>query len=188
MNYLDLPFINKVSNPEAFGNKVILICDADHLNIMPEGLMIVMNNESGLRADIKNPNGSATGLIQFTEATAKGLGTTTAQLAAMSNVDQLDYVEKYLSTYADHIDDAADIYLAVFYPAALFKDEDFEFPQWAVKANPIFDVNKDGKLTKAEFRQYVNDKYAAYLPAPEVQQAFIAEVKKKGILKKLQLS
>jgi hypothetical protein len=180
-DYTQLPFINKVSNPEEFGNKVILICDSDHLDIMPEGLMVVMNNESGESASIKNPNGSATGLIQFTEATAKGLGTSTAALAQMSNVDQLDYVYKYLKPYADDINTPADTYLAVFYPEALYKDDTWQFPDWVVQGNPIFDTNHDGILTKGEFIQYVNDKYGQYFPPQDVQDAFQAEVKKKGI-------
>ena len=96
MNYQNLIFINKVkSNIAAFGNKVILI--AQMLGINPNWIMFVMNNESGLNHTIKNPNGSATGLIQFTEATAKNLSITTAELKAMSNVQQLDYVYKYFN-------------------------------------------------------------------------------------------
>ena len=141
--------------------------------------MIVMNNESGLDSTIKNPFGSATGLIQFTEATAKDLGTTTAALKLMSNVDQLDYVKKYFTKYGYYkkVQDVADAYLCVFYPAALYKDDNFKFPTWAVNANPIFDINKDGTLTKAEFKTYVNNKYNDYLTAAEV-----ADFKKKSYL------
>lgn len=42
----------------------------------------------------------ATGLIQFMPATAQGMGTTTAALAAMSAVQQLDYVQRYFKPYA----------------------------------------------------------------------------------------
>jgi len=163
MDYKLLPFIEKVkTNQKKFGEKVIDI--SNKLDTVPHYLMIVMNNESGLRADIKNPTSSASGLIQFMEATAKGLGTTTADLRTMSNVKQLDYVYKYLKPYAKKFKDVSDVYLAVFFPLALYKDEDYKFPSWAVKANPIFDLNKDGILTKAEFRNYVNKKYAKYLP------------------------
>jgi Transglycosylase SLT domain len=167
-----LPFINKVTkNQQAFGEKVISI-SAD-MDIMPEWLMVVMNNESGVNSTAHNPNGSATGLIQFTEATANDLGTSTAALASMTNVEQLDYVKKYFTKYGynKRINDVSDTYLAVFFPIALLKGEEYVFPKWASDANPIFDINKDGQLTKAEFRNYVNNKYAAYLPA-DAQAAF----------------
>lgn len=44
--------------------------------------------------------GRARGLIQFMPATAKNLGTSDAQLAAMSRIDQLDYVLKYFQSAA----------------------------------------------------------------------------------------
>lgn len=171
MNYLSLPFISKVTeNQKEFGEKVIAI--GEDIGVPPSGLMVVMNNESGLNHRIKNPTSTATGLIQFTEATAKDLGTTTAALKAMSNVEQLDYVKEYFTKYGynDRINDVGDTYLAVFYPLALYKDDDWEFPKWAVDANKIFDVNKDGKLTKAEFKQYVDQKYGAMIPKEETEE------------------
>jgi hypothetical protein len=171
-----LPFINKVTvNQQAFGDKVISI--AEKLDTLPEFLMIVMNNESGLNSQAKNPYSTATGLIQFMEPTAKGLGTTTAALAAMSNVDQLDYVYKYLKVYQSKFESVSDVYLAVFFPQALYEAEEWKFPLWAVKANPIFDANKDGTLTKKEFRDYVNNKYAAYIPTQKAE-----DLKKKRLL------
>lgn len=162
MTYLELPFISKVkNNQKEFGEKVIDI--AKKLNTDPRFLMVVMNNESGLDSTAKNPTSSATGLIQFMEATAKELGTTTAQLRVMKNYEQLDYVYKYLNVYKNKLASAADVYLAIFYPLALFKTDSFEFPSWVVKANKIFDTNKDGKLTKLEFKNYVNNKYSKYL-------------------------
>lgn len=162
MTYLDLPFINKVKkNQKEFGNKVIDI--AAKLNTDPRFLMIVMNNESGLDSTAKNPNSSATGLIQFMEPTAKGLGTTTADLRTMENVKQLDYVYKYLKVYKSKLVSAADVYLAIFFPLALYKSNTWEFPTWVVKANKIFDTNKDAKLSVQEFKDYVNNKYSKYL-------------------------
>jgi hypothetical protein len=162
MNWNELPFIEKVkTNQKDFGNKVIDI--AKLLKTNPSNLMVVMNNESGLKADIKNPTSSASGLIQFMEATAKELGTTTAELRAMSNVKQLDYVYKYLKLYTGKMNSAGEVYLAVFYPLALYRDDNFTFPAWVVNANKIFDINKDSILTKREFKQYVYDKYKKYL-------------------------
>lgn len=161
-DYLNLPFINKVKdNVSQFGNKVIDI--ANELGWNAKWLMVVMNNESNLDHKAKNPTSSATGLIQFMDKTAKSLGTTTDKLKKMTNVEQLDYVKKYLMPYKDKVSSVADAYLSVFYPLALFKPDSWEFPEWAVKANKIFDISKDGKLTKAEFKQYVNNKYSQYV-------------------------
>lgn len=163
--FTDLPFISKVAESrEEFGNKVISI--AQDLGVLPHWLMIVMNNESGLNPAAKNPTSSASGLIQFMEPTAVQLGTTTAQLRAMTGVQQLDFVKKYFTAYGYHkkISSVADTYLAIFFPLALYKPDDYVFPKWASDANPIFDLNKDGTLTKEEFKNYVNNKYAAYIP------------------------
>lgn len=164
MVWSDLLYISKVkTNKQAFGNKVIMI--AQLLNINPNSLMFVMNNESGLDHTAKNPNGTATGLIQFTEATAKGLGTSTTALKNMSNVQQLDYVWKYLQQWKQYINDTASLYLSIFYPLALFKNNSYLFPDWVIKANPIFDLDKNGKLTKQEFINYVNQKFAKLKPS-----------------------
>jgi hypothetical protein len=92
---------------------------------MPEGsLLAVMRFETGGTFDPaeKNRAGSgATGLIQFMPKTAKGLGTTTTDLAQMTPEDQLDYVEKYLTPYKGRMKTLKDAYLAVLYPAAIGK-------------------------------------------------------------------
>ncbi len=172
MNIYSLPFAEKVKeNKDAFLNKVVDI--SAKLDTIPEAVMITMNNESGLNPKADNPTSSATGLIQFTEQTAKGLGTTTAALAKMSNVQQLDYVYKYLSKYKGKMKDAGDVYLAVFFPLALYEPDNYVFPKWVINANKakdgfaIFDLNKDGTLTKAEFKNYVFKKYGKYLPAQQ---------------------
>lgn len=169
----ELPFIEKVKvNQQSFGNGVIDI--AEEIGTLPHFLMIVMNNESGLNPAAKNPTSSATGLIQFMEDTARGMGTTTAALKQMSNVEQLKYVRKYLLPYKGKLNDVSDVYLSVFFPLALKKSEDYIFPKWASSANPIFDLNKDGQLTKKEFRNYVNNKYSKYIPV-----STLASFKKK---------
>lgn len=181
LDYKYLPFIEKVTvNQKAFGEKVIKI--SDNLKISPNHLMIVINNESAgtFSPSIKNPTSTATGLIQFMEATAKSLGTTTAALAKMSNVEQLDYVEKYFRPYVGQMKSVSDVYLAVFFPAALDDSDTWVFPNWASKANPIFDINKDGILTKGEFKQYVNNKYSKYL-GNDFEKKYLSDtsVKKK---------
>jgi hypothetical protein len=110
----------------------------------------------------KNPKSSATGLIQFLEATAKNLGTTTGQLAGMTRVQQQVYVEKYfLQSGLKSVKSPTlgDVYMAVFAPKGIGKAD--SFPLYTLANNPseyslnsIFDKppygNQDGIITKAE--------------------------------------
>src|SRR3546814_14047294 len=68
------------------------------LGTKPEYLMAVMSFETGgsfSPAQANNAGSGATGLIQFMPNTAAGLGTSTAALAQMSSVEQLQSVEQY---------------------------------------------------------------------------------------------
>lgn len=135
------------------------------LLIEPDWLMAVMYKESGLNHRAVNSNGGATGLIQFMPATAKGLGTTTAALRNMSNVEQLDYVYKYYKPYISKLNSYPDLYLATFFPAALSKSDDWVIQSSGLSAatianaNKIIDLNKDGKITVGEFKEYCYKKF-----------------------------
>lgn len=92
------------------------------LGVNPSYITTIMALETGRRftSDVTNAAGSgATGLIQFMPSTAKGLGTTTAQLAKMTPIEQLVYVEKYFEPYIGKMDRLVDCYFAVLYPAAM---------------------------------------------------------------------
>lgn len=140
-------------NRIAFMEKLHNICK--RLGIKDEWLLQVMYSESGINHKAVNPHGGATGLIQFMPATAKWLGTTTDALLKMSNVEQLDWVEKYYESYKGKYHSLADLYLATFYPAAMDKPDSYTFPQKVYEYNKAIDVNKDGVLTKYDFRQFV---------------------------------
>jgi hypothetical protein len=145
------------TNKDAFIAKVI--STSQRLNIEPEWLMQVFNSESGVNHLAVNPITNATGLIQFMPNTAVSLGTTVAALKAMTNVQQLDYVYKYLAPYAGRMQSYIDVYFTVFFPLAIGKPDDWVFQTATLSANkiatqnPIFDLNKDGKLTVAEVRE-----------------------------------
>lgn len=153
---------NKVTeNKSAFVAKVRAISAA--LSIKPDWLMAVMHRESGLDHRIQNQKSKATGLIQFMPSTAKALGTTVDALRAMSNVEQLDYVYKYFAPQKGRIRSYSDLYLVTFYPYALRQSDDFVLgsevsPARAKKVrdqNQGIDLNKDGVITKGEFRQWI---------------------------------
>jgi len=151
--------IDKVtSNRAAFETKVRTI--ASSLGIEPDWLMAVMDFESGLSTTAKNKYTNATGLIQFMPSTAKSLGTTVEALAAMTNLQQLDYVFKYLSPYKGRMKSLTDVYLTVFYPAAVGKPDSFVFSDKVKEQNPVF--NKylvDNKLTKGSIVNYISDRF-----------------------------
>ena len=101
---------------QAFRVKVREI--GDRLSIDPNWLMAVMGFETGYTFSpaARNPGSTATGLIQFLEASAREVGTSTAQLARMTAVRQLDYVEAYYKPYSGRIRNLGDAYLAVLWP------------------------------------------------------------------------
>ncbi len=127
---MNLLFIEKVKeNREAFAAKVVAI--SARLQINPNWLMALINSESAgsFSPSILNGAGSgAVGLIQFMPATARSLGTTTEALASMSNVEQLDWVEKYIRYTMGYLGvkqlaDYDDLYFLIFYPAAIGKPD-----------------------------------------------------------------
>jgi len=133
---------------------------AARLGTDPNYLAAVMSVESGFNASIRNPLSGATGLIQFIPATAKRLGTSTAELAKMTAVEQLVYVEKYFQPFAGRLNTVDDVYLVVFCPAGVGKGPDFVLAreddsspgpcgkQSLVYAqNSGLDTNKDGVIT-----------------------------------------
>jgi hypothetical protein len=141
---------SKVS-PE-FKSKVIAI--SKELGLNPDYLMACMAFETGqtFSPSVKNPTGSATGLIQFMSYTASNLGTTTKELAAMTPEQQLDYVRAYLLPYAGKLHTLEDTYMAILYPAAIGKPYKhiMKAGTKAYKQNKGLDVNKDGIITPVE--------------------------------------
>lgn len=127
---------------------------AARLGMNPDHIIAIIGFETmyTFSPAIRNSIG-ATGLIQFLPSTAKGLGTTTDALAAMSAVQQMKYVEEYFRRQQQvygKLDTLEKAYLAVFYPAAIKQPMDYTFPAPVWSANKVFDLNKDGKITKQE--------------------------------------
>lgn len=139
-------------SPE-FRRKTVAI--AHRLGLDPSTLMAVMAFETGRRFHpaTLNRRSGATGLIQFMPKTAEALGTSTRALAAMSELRQLDFVERYLKPYAGKMTDLPSAYMAVLWPAAVRKPLShvlFATPTAAYEQNKGLDTDKDGKVTKAE--------------------------------------
>jgi peptidoglycan hydrolase-like protein with peptidoglycan-binding domain len=147
---------------DAFRKKVLEI--ADRLIIDPNFLMAIMSFESGasFSPSVKNAAGSgAVGLIQFMPSTARGLGTTVEELAGMTAVAQLDFVEKYFAPRKGKLLTIEDAYMAVLFPKGIGKGKDFvlfEKPSVQYKQNSGLDFNGDGKITVGEACRKVSER------------------------------
>lgn len=124
----------------------------------PDWLMAWIAWESGrtFSSKAKNMAGSgAVGLIQFMPDTARDLGTSSAELAALTPEKQLNFVWKYFKPYKGRIRSLADGYMAILWPVAVGKP--LEHVLWDRQTRPTtyrqnagLDANRDGEITKAE--------------------------------------
>lgn len=135
---------------------------AGNLGFDPTWLMAVMAFETGrtFSPTARNSVSGATGLIQFMPSTAKGLGTTTAKLARMTAVEQLDWVEAYYKPYKSRVSNLGDCYMAVLWPDAIGKPD--SHVMWVAGSiqynqNSGLDTNHDGYITRGEAVTRVND-------------------------------
>jgi hypothetical protein len=161
----DAPLIPKIAwgkkvSPE-FRSKVFAI--SARLAVEVDFLMAAMAFETGERfsATIQNPKSGATGLIQFMPKTAAALGTSIEALLQMSEVEQLEFVEKYFAPYTKKLAGLGDVYMAILWPKAIGKADDFalfEAPSKAYEQNAGLDLNKDGKVTHHEASAKVSQK------------------------------
>lgn len=163
----------KGSDAPAFEAKVKEV--AADLGIDPNWLLATMWKESRLNPQAQNTKfpvggGYATGLIQFVPDTARGLGTTTEQLYRMSGVQQMEYVRKYFKDIIrrhGRLNSYFDTYIAVFFPAAIGKPDNWVFEARNIsrsavaRQNPAIDINKDNVITVAEFKEYLNGGFTA---------------------------
>lgn len=157
---LDPAFVNKVQDV------------SKRLGIKPEWLMAAMEFETAgtFSPSQKNFAGSSgTGLIQFMDETAAGLGTSTGELAKMSQTQQLDYVEKYLKTYSKRIKSPEDLYMSILRPASIGKSNEhvlFRRGDGKYEPNRRLDKDRDGNITKSEASDPVVSRVAKYSPQP----------------------
>lgn len=138
------------------------------LEIPPDFLMACIAFETGetFSPSILNAAGSkACGLLQFMPTTAAALGTSTKALEGMTVMEQLCYVEKYFKPYKGKLRTLSDVYMAILWPAAVGKPEDYIlFDQTDVKnpkrymQNKGLDFNKDGLVVKSETAKKIEEK------------------------------
>lgn len=133
----------------------------------PNWYMACMAFETGetFSPSIKNPGSTAVGLIQFLEKTAGSLGTTTAKLAAMDRMKQLEYVWLYFRNFIRDTGkrprSLEDVYMVIHWPAAVGKPNSatmYTKGTSAYRVNAGLDINKDGIITKEEAGRLVRAK------------------------------
>lgn len=144
---VDLPFARR------------LVAVARSVGAHPFDLANLISFESAgtFHSAVKNPSTGATGLIQFLGSTAKQLlgapskEAALQQMASMSNVDQLDYVERFLRTWSRKfgpLDRPPKLFMAVFMPAAIPQPETRKFIRMKHASGKPFVSNPD-RFTQA---------------------------------------
>ncbi|WP_294249276.1 L,D-transpeptidase [uncultured Chryseobacterium sp.] len=97
------------------------------------------------------------GLIQIGKDAAKNIGTTRSHLIKMNQIDQLDYVEKYLAKKKGKLNTLSDFYLAILFPIDCGKGNE---PNHIVFDNSLPISYKNGKLIK-DLNYWRNVAYSA---------------------------
>ncbi|WP_299251655.1 PAAR-like protein [uncultured Cytophaga sp.] len=137
---------------------------------MANQLLSIIHLESASTFNPSCDNGSGySGLIQFSDTTAKSIGTTRSDLKKMTFIQQMDYVEKYLKKSADKLKSMTDLYLLVLKPNAVGNgnnpefivfDESIEVPQTSFDLNNLLKepwVTKYGYTSNPTFMTELNE-------------------------------
>ena len=145
---------------------------AERLQTQPAWLLNVMASESLFNPAARNPlpGQTASGLLQFIEATARRIGTTTEAIRRMNPVEQLRLVERYLMPFRGRLNSLADVYLAVFRGVVIEGGEtvvvvDSNKERRIYALNKSLDLNGDGRIVKGELGLAALS-IGRFLPAP----------------------
>ena len=142
-------------------NEMLIFDKIDHiakrLDVDPEWILLSICRESRANPKAINPFSNATGIIQWLPSTAIDLGTTVDKIYNMSFYEQLDLVEKYIlrTGLIKYINSYEDFYLAIFYPRAVGKSDDYIIGKknsLVVKYN--YPLSNDGIITVRDFKNY----------------------------------
>lgn len=158
---VELARVRGIENVDAAGlAKIVKVARA--IGVPPSDLAAAISFETAGSFDPAQKNlggGSAIGLIQFMPPTARHLGTTSRDLAAMTFVEQMDYVQKYFKPLIGRLRNVRDLYMGIFAPIGVGKDPSFRLPYKgrAYEQNKGLDRNKDGSITVGEASQPVTN-------------------------------
>ena len=145
---------------------------AERLQTQPAWLLNLMASESLFNPAARNPlpGQTASGLLQFIEATARRMGTTTEAIRRMGPVEQLRLVEQYLVPFRGRLNKLADVYLAVFRGVVIEGGDtvvvaDSNKEPRIYTLNKSLDLNGDGRIVKGELSLTALS-VGRFLPAP----------------------
>jgi hypothetical protein len=145
---------------------------ATELGINPNWLLAVIYFETAKTFSPSKTNSiGSVGLIQFTRdksgvayKTINGKKHVLTDIAKMSFESQMDLVLEYFKevkrTSGKSLNSFMDVYFAVFFPKALNQSSSYILQTIGLtasliaKQNPIFDSNKDAKITKSEIENF----------------------------------
>jgi hypothetical protein len=181
-------FKGRAGAAQAFRDRVFWMAGPDGLDMPKNGaswLMACMAWESNetFSADVRNMAGSgATGLIQFMPSTALPFfysadqikrmtegekriygARATARLAAMTPEDQLNYVFRYFKPWKGRLKNLGDVYMAILWPGGVGQPDTYvlwnkDTRPTTYRQNAGLDINKDGRITRAECLVKVTEK------------------------------
>ena len=166
----------------AFYRELIAMCG--RLGAHPLDVLKVMNAESGVDPAAYNPNGGASGLIQFIPSSLLGVGytLTPASFRLTTAEFQLPYVERYFQPWKQYgLGNVNRVYQAVFLPGTMAYGSD-DSTIIAVKggnlsnayvANASVDHGNKGYLTVGDLRYAVEQRCVG--PRWEQLQAELAQ-------------
>lgn len=149
---------------DAFNAGVLWI--EEQLGVSANNLMACMKFESDLNPKAKNPQSSATGLIQFMDATVASMKKTypklgtlfpsinkARDLAELTDLQQLTWVYYYFKPFGGQSRwSVADTYMAILLPSMIGAPLDAKMA-WndnAYRVNAGLDLNRDRIITKRE--------------------------------------
>jgi hypothetical protein len=150
----------------------------------PEKVKAIIGPESGGRANARNKDSGATGLIQFLPSIAEGLGTSTEELAKMSPSEQFPFVMRYFSERGVTSDSPPEDYaMAVAAPGFIGKSpETVVYPKGskAWEQNPAWRPPGGGDITVGSIQSYYarSGKKSAAAPTPELPEPKTAAEKR----------
>lgn len=162
-------FSNRISKQEAD----VIVERSKQLPIEPSWFTFLADFESGLDPYRYNPYGCFSWL-QFcpdfsggTYKTIKGQRYYFSEMAKMTPIQLLnlsfDYLEEQQAAHG-RFSTYHDLYFSILYPAAIGKPDSYVLN---TKSNPIFDGNKDGKITVGEVKKYLDVRVKTKVPTSD---------------------
>ncbi|GEL11812.1 hypothetical protein SAMN05192550_2813 [Flavobacterium glycines] len=167
-NSISESFKSKLSE----SNQLKVLEVSAELSINPNWLLAVIYFETAKTFSPSKTNSiGSVGLIQFTRdkagvayKTINGVKYVLTDIAKLDFNKQMDLVSEYFKevkkTTGKSFNSFMDVYFAVFFPKALNQSSSYVLQTSGLtasliaKQNPIFDTNKDGKITKAEIQDF----------------------------------